>query len=133
VNARPFLARALFVVGAVALPMLIVYAVASETVMRLAFGEDTVIAADALFVLGLAMTLLAVCYLSVQYLLALGRFAFVPALAVVAGVEIALLGGLGIESLLSFAMIVLAVQATAAVSVLAIGLLAPVRRPATAP
>jgi glycosyltransferase involved in cell wall biosynthesis/O-antigen/teichoic acid export membrane protein len=133
VNARPFLARALFVVGAVALPMLIVYAVASETVMRLAFGEDTVIAADALFVLGLAMTLLAVCYLSVQYLLALGRFAFVPALAVVAGVEIALLGGLGIESLLSFATIVLAVQATAAVSVLAIGLLAPVRRPATAP
>ena len=115
-NARPFLARALFVVAAVALPMLIVYAIAPETVLRLAFGEDTVVAADALFVLGLAMTLLAVCYLVVQYLLALGRFAFLPALAVVAGAEIVLLGGLGIESLLTFATIVLAVQATAAVS-----------------
>ncbi len=132
-NARPFLARALLVVGAVALPMLLVYAIAPETVLRLAFGEDTVVAADALFVLGLAMTLLAICYLVVQYLLAIGRLGFLPALAVIAGAEIVLLGGLGIESLLTFAMIVLAVQATAAVSVLAIGLLAPVRRPATAP
>ena len=132
-NARPFLARALLVVAVVALPMLLVYAIAPETVLRLAFGEDTVVAADALFVLGLAMTLLAVCYLAVQYLLALGRLGFLPALAVVAGAEIVLLGGLGIESLLTFSMIVLAVQATAALSVLAIGLLAPVRRPATAP
>jgi glycosyltransferase involved in cell wall biosynthesis/O-antigen/teichoic acid export membrane protein len=132
-NARPFLARALLVVGVIALPMLLVYAIAPATVLRLAFGEDTVIAADALFVLGLAMTLLAVCYLAVQYLLAVGRLGFLPALAVCAGAEIVLLGGLGIESLLSFAMVVLAVQATAALSVLAIGLLAPVRRPATAP
>ena len=132
-NARPFLARALLVVAVIALPMLLVYAIAPETVLRLAFGEDTVIAADALFVLGLAMTLLAVCYLAVQYLLAVGRLGFLPALAVAAGAEIVLLGGLGIESLLSFSMVVLAVQATAALSVLAIGLLAPVRRPATAP
>ena len=132
-NPRPFLARALAVVGAVAAPMLVVYAVAPETVLRLAFGEETVIAADALFVLGCAMTLLAIGYLAVQYMLALGRMAFLPALAVVAVAEIVLLGGLGLESLWTFAAVVLVVQATAALSVLAIGLLAPVRRPATAP
>ena len=78
------------------------------------------------------MTLLAVGYLGVQYMLALGRVAFLPALGVVAVAEIALLGGLGIESLLTFAAIVLALQAAAAVSVLAIGLLSPWRRPAPA-
>jgi O-antigen/teichoic acid export membrane protein len=124
---RPVLARALAVVGVVAVPMLIVYAVVPGTLLKLAFGPDTVVAADALFALGLAMTLLAVAYLSVQYMLALGRMAFLPALAAVALAEILLLGGLGIESLVTFAMIVLAVQATAAFSVLAIGL-APSRR-----
>ena len=125
---RPVLARALGVVGAVAVPMLIVYALFPGTLLRLAFGPDTEVAADALFALGLAMTLLAVAYLTVQYMLALGRVAFLPALAAVALAEILLLGGLGIESLVTFAMIVLAVQATAAFSVLAIGL-APSRRP----
>ena len=41
---------------------------------------------------GCAMTLLAVGYLGVQYMLALGRVAFLPALAAVAVAEIALLG-----------------------------------------
>jgi len=122
---RPVLARALAVVAAVAVPMLVVYALFPETVLRLAFGPETVVASDALFVLGLAMTLLAVGYLGVQYMLALGRLAFLPALGVVALAEIALLGGLGIESLLTFAAIVLCLQATAALSVLAIGLRAP--------
>lgn len=120
---RPVLARALAVVGAVAVPMLIVYAVAPETVLRLAFGEETVVAADALFVLGCAMTLLAVGYLAVQYMLALGRVAFLPALGVVAFAEVLLLGGLGIESLVTFAAIVLGLQAAAALSVLLIGLM----------
>jgi glycosyltransferase involved in cell wall biosynthesis/O-antigen/teichoic acid export membrane protein len=128
---RPVLMRALGVVGAVALPMLLVYALAPATVLRLAFGPETVVAADALFVLGCAMTLLAVGYLGVQYMLALGRVAFLPALAAVALAEIALLGGLGIESLVTFAGIVLGLQATAALSVLAIGLV-PGRRAAAA-
>ena len=80
----------------------------------------------------LAMTLLAVGYLGVQYMLALGRVAFLPALGVVAIAEIALLGGLGITSLWTFAAIVLGLQAAAAISVLTIGLLSPVRRTATA-
>src|SRR3954452_6012348 len=129
---RPVLARALAVVAVVAVPMLIVYALFPETVLRLAFGPETVVASDALFVLGCAMTLLAVGYLGVQYMLALGRVAFLPALGTVALAEIALLGGLGIESLLTFAAIVLALQATAAISVLVIGLLSPGRRAAAA-
>jgi hypothetical protein len=119
--------RALAVVGAVAVPMLTVYALAPETVLRLAFGPETVVAADALFVLGCAMTLLAIGYLGVQYMLALGRVAFLPALAAVALTEVLLLGGLGIDSLVTFAAIVLGLQATAALSVLAIGLV-PQRR-----
>ncbi|MDA0182642.1 glycosyltransferase [Solirubrobacter phytolaccae] len=125
---RPVLARALGVVAVVAVPMLIVYGIAPETVLRLAFGPETVVAADALFVLGCAMTLLAVGYLGVQYMLALGRVSFLPALAAVALAEIALLGGLGIESLVTFAAIVLGLQAAAALSVLAIGLLPGRRR-----
>ena len=123
------LVRALGVVAAVAVPMLIVYAVAPATVLRLAFGPDTVVAADALFVLGCAMTLLAIGYLGVQYLLALGRIAFLPALAAVAVAEVILLGGLGIDSLVTFAGIVLGLQAAAALSVLVIGLV-PKRRQA---
>lgn len=119
---RPVLMRALGVVAAVAVPMLLVYALAPATVLRLAFGPETVVAADALFVLGCAMTLLAIGYLGVQYMLALGRVAFLPALAFVALAEIALLGGLGLDSLVTFAVVVLGLQATAAVSVLAIGL-----------
>src|SRR4051794_1402518 len=129
---RPVLARALGVVAAVAVPMLIVYGLFPETVLRLAFGSESVVASDALFVLGCAMTLLAVGYLGVQYMLALGRVAFLPALAVVAVAELALLSAIGSTSLVVFAACVLALQAAAALSVLVIGL-APGRRPAPAP
>jgi glycosyltransferase involved in cell wall biosynthesis/O-antigen/teichoic acid export membrane protein len=119
---RRALIRALALVGAVAVPMLIVYALAPGTVLRLAFGPETVRAQDALLVLGVAMTLLAIGYLAVQYMLALGRVAFLPALAVVAALEVALLGDLGTRSLSGFATVVLALQAAAAGSVLLIGL-----------
>jgi O-antigen/teichoic acid export membrane protein len=119
---RRVLVRALAVVGAVAVPMLVIYAAVPETVLRLAFGPDTVQAADALFVLGLAMTLLAVGYLGVQYMLALGRLSFLWALALVAGTEVALLGGADLRSLVSFAGVVLGFQAVAAACVLTLGL-----------
>jgi O-antigen/teichoic acid export membrane protein len=126
---RRALVRALAVVGAVAVPMLGVYALVPGTVLRLAFGPETVRAQGALLVLGFAMTLLAVGYLAVQYMLALGRLAFLPALALVAGLEIALLAEAGLHSLASFATVVLALQAAAAGSVLVIGLV-PRRAPA---
>jgi O-antigen/teichoic acid export membrane protein len=119
---RRVLVRALAVVGAVAVPMLTVYALVPETVLRLAFGPETVQAAGALFVLGCAMTLLAIGYLGVQYMLALGRLAFLPALGLVAAAEVALLGSADLESLVSFAVVVLALQAVAAACVLTLGL-----------
>jgi O-antigen/teichoic acid export membrane protein len=112
----------------VAVPSLIVFTVAPETLLRVAFGEEFVSAADALPILGLAMTLLAVSTLAVQYMLALNRTAFLYALAVAAIAEPLLLSG-GDAGMRSFAEIVLAVQAAAAVACLGLALRA---RPAQA-
>ena len=119
---RPVLLRALAIVALVALPMLLAYAVAPELVLRLAFGEETVVAAGALFTLGLAMTLLAAGYLCVQYMLALNRVSFLYALGAVAGAEIVVLSGAGLSTIDGFALVVLGLQAAAALSVLALGL-----------
>jgi O-antigen/teichoic acid export membrane protein len=119
---RPVLLRALAIVALVALPMLLAYGVAPELVLRLAFGEETVVAAGALFTLGLAMTLLAAGYLCVQYMLALNRVSFLWALAAVAGAEIVVLSGAGLSTIDGFAVVVLGIQAAAALSVLALGL-----------
>ena len=94
--------------------------------LRLAFGEETVPAADALLVLGLAMTLLAAGYLCVQYMLALREVRFLFALGVAAVAEVVILAGAGFSSLVGFATVVLALQALAALAVLALGL---ARRP----
>jgi glycosyltransferase involved in cell wall biosynthesis/O-antigen/teichoic acid export membrane protein len=123
---RPVLLRALAIVALVALPMLLAYAVAPELVLRLAFGEETVVAAGALFTLGLAMTLLAAGYLCVQYMLGLNRVSFLYALVVVVVAEIAVLSGAGLSTIDGFAVVVLGIQAAAALSVLALGL---TRRP----
>jgi hypothetical protein len=116
------LLRALSVVAAVAVPMLLVYGLEPALVLRLAFGAETVPAADALLVLGVAMTLLAAGYLCVQYMLALREVRFLIALGVAAAAEIALLSGGGLRSITGFAAVVLALQATAALAVLALGL-----------
>ncbi len=122
---RPVLVRALAIVATVAIPMLAIYAAAPATVLRLAFGEDTVQAADALLVLGVAMTLLAAGYLAVQYMLALRRLSFLYALGAVAIAEIALLAGVDGISLFGFAAIVLGLQAAASLAVLGLGLARP--------
>jgi O-antigen/teichoic acid export membrane protein len=119
---RPVLLRALAVVSLVALPMLLAYAVAPELVLRLAFGDETVVASGALFTLGLAMTLLAAGYLCVQYMLALSRVTFLYALAAVAVAEIAVLSGAGLSTIEGFAVVVLGLQSAAALSVLTLGL-----------
>ena len=126
---RPVLLRALGVVAVVAVPMLIVYAVAPGALLRLAFGEETVPAAGALLVLGIAMTLLAAGYLCVQYMLALREVRFLFALGVAAVAEIAVLSGAGLSSIVGFATVVLALQAVAALAVFGLGL---GRRPASA-
>jgi glycosyltransferase involved in cell wall biosynthesis/O-antigen/teichoic acid export membrane protein len=118
---KPVLVRSFAVLAAVAVPALAIFALAPELLMRLAFGADLTQASSALPVLGLAMTLLAVAYLTVQYMLALGRTSFLWVLGVVAVLEPILLS-FGHFTVVSYAAVVLAIQCLAAAGVLALGL-----------
>jgi O-antigen/teichoic acid export membrane protein len=119
---RPVLVRALQIAGLIAAPALLIFAVAPRLVLSVAFGEDYTNAADALVVLGAAMGFLAVNYLTVQYLIALGRSGYVWVLAAVALAEpLVLLAG--DYSLLTFALLVLALQVAATIGLVALGLL----------
>jgi glycosyltransferase involved in cell wall biosynthesis/O-antigen/teichoic acid export membrane protein len=124
---RPALLRALAVLAAVAAPALLIFALVPHLLMKVAFGPELTQASSALPVLGVAMTLLAVAYLTVQYMVALGELKFVWVLGIVAIVEPFLLSA-GDFTLLSFATVVLGLQLVAASAVLALGLRA--RRPA---
>jgi O-antigen/teichoic acid export membrane protein len=81
---RPVFLRTLGLVALISVPALAIFAVFPALLLRLAFGEDFTSAADALVVLGAAMTLLAIAYLAVQYMLALRQVAFLWVLGVVA-------------------------------------------------
>jgi glycosyltransferase involved in cell wall biosynthesis/O-antigen/teichoic acid export membrane protein len=124
---RPVLLRALGVLAVIAVPALVIFALLSKPLLRIAFGPDLTLAAGALPLLGLAMTLLAVAYLTVQYMLALGETRFLWVLGVVALAEPVLLSrnDLGI---VAFATVVFGIQCVAAAAVLALGLRARSRR-----
>jgi O-antigen/teichoic acid export membrane protein len=129
---RPVLGRALAIVAGIVLPTLLIFLAAPTLLLRVAFGEDFVQAADALILLGMAMSLLAVTYLSVQYMLALYRFRFLLPLAALAVAEPLLLS-LAEESLASFAGIVLVIQAAAGVTMLSLALRSRAWRVSAAP
>jgi glycosyltransferase involved in cell wall biosynthesis/O-antigen/teichoic acid export membrane protein len=118
---RPVLARSLGVLVVVAAPALLIFAAVPTLLLKLAFGPDGAEGADALLLLGVAMTLLAVAYLTVQYMLALHEQRFLWVLFAVAVAEIVILftGDFGI---VAFATIVLGVQVIAAGSVLMLGM-----------
>jgi O-antigen/teichoic acid export membrane protein len=97
IDGRPILARTLGLVACCAVPMVLIFAFAGEPLLQVAFGDDLAEASGALPWLGLAMSLLACSYLSAQYLLALGRSAFIWLLAIAAAVEIVLLAGVGAD------------------------------------
>lgn len=118
---RPVLVRALQLALLITLPALLLFAVAPELVLRLAFGAEYTNASTALIVLGIAMLLLAVTYLTTQYMIALGRGGFLWVLAPVAVAEPVVLFA-GDFSLLTFAQVVLAVQAIAMAGIVALGL-----------
>jgi glycosyltransferase involved in cell wall biosynthesis/O-antigen/teichoic acid export membrane protein len=121
VDPRPVLMRALGIVVVVAAPALLIFAAVPDLLLRLAFGAKFTEAAGALVLLGAAMTLLALAYLTVQYMIALGRTAFLWVLGIVAVAEPFLLSA-GSFSLLSFAAMVLGLQCIVASAVLALGL-----------
>jgi O-antigen/teichoic acid export membrane protein len=95
IDAWPILARTIALIACFGVPMVLVFAVGAEPLLRTVFGEDLTEATGALPWLGLAMTLLACSYLSVQYLLALGRSSFIWVLSAAVVLEVALLAGIG--------------------------------------
>jgi len=121
IDPRPVLMRTLTLIALAALPMVALYAVAAEPLLRTVFGPDLTGAADALPWLGLAMALLACAYLSVQYLLALGRSSFIWILAVAAVSEIGLLVFVG-ANLTEVAIVLFGLQLFCAVSILTLSL-----------
>jgi glycosyltransferase involved in cell wall biosynthesis/O-antigen/teichoic acid export membrane protein len=118
---RPVFVRTLALLAVVAVPALLIFALVPSLLLRLAFGAEYTSAADALVVLGAAMTLLAVAYLAVQYMLALRRTAFLWVLGVVAVAEPFLLASADLD-LVSFAAVVLALQCVAAAGALGMAL-----------
>jgi O-antigen/teichoic acid export membrane protein len=82
---RQPLERAMIGVGLIAVPMMIVYAVAAETLLDIVFKLTD--ASGALAWLGLAFTFLAFSYLAIQYLLALHHWTFLWPLGVAAIVQ----------------------------------------------
>lgn len=115
---RPVLGRALRVIGALTAGALAIFAGVPELLLRIAFGAEYEPGAEVLLTLGIAFALLAATYLAVQYQLGLHRRAFLAVLALAAIAEPLLL--LDASDLESFAITVLAVQAAAAVILLAL-------------
>ena len=116
-DSRPILLRAFALVGVVAAPALLTYAIAPELLLRLAFGPEYERGSSVLLILGVAYGLLALLYLAVQFLLGLHHRRFTVALAVAAAaLPLALSGA---DDLRTFAWSVLAIFAASALAVIA--------------
>lgn len=113
----PALWRALTVLAIITLPALLIFLAFPEPLLRIAFGAQLTAASGALPLLGLAMALLAVAYLSVQYMIGLGELRFVWAVAPLAVTMPVLLATLSL-SVTGFASVVLAVQTLVAAATL---------------
>ncbi len=108
-NGRPVLAKALAIVAVAAVPCLLIYGLVPHLLIKAAFGAKRLGAVDALFILGVAFTVLAATYLAVQYMLALKRTWFLLPLSLVAIAEPILLLQAS-KKPVGFATVVLAVQ-----------------------
>jgi O-antigen/teichoic acid export membrane protein len=109
---RPVLLRAFALIGVVAVPALAVYAAVPRLVLGTAFGSEYESGDEILLLLGVAYALLALTYLAVQYLLGMHRRGPLWGLGAVAAAEALVLANL--DSLRSFAVAVLVIQAAAA-------------------
>ncbi len=119
-DTRPVLVRALAIVLVCALPVMAIFALGGEQLLKAAFGADRLLAVDALVPLGAAFTLLALTYLAIQSLLALRRTAFLLPLGAIAVAEPVLLLTVAPDSPDGFAAIVLTTQAAATAVALAL-------------
>lgn len=112
-NPRPILTRALLFLFAIGCPAILIFFLIPEWLLTTAFGPEFGSAADALPLLGIAMLLLSITLMCVQYLSAIGRHRHILPLFVLATAEVALLARSGWTAT-EFATIVLAAQAAAA-------------------
>lgn len=119
-DTRRVLVNAIGIVLVCALPVLAIFAFGGEQLLRAVFGEDRLLAVDALMPLAVAFALLAVAYLAIQYLLALRRTAFLAPLGAIALAEPVLLLTVAPDTPDGFAAVVLALQALATVVALAL-------------
>jgi O-antigen/teichoic acid export membrane protein len=120
-DTRPVLARALAIILVCAVPVLLIFAFASEPLIRIAFGAGRASAHAALLPLGAAFTVLAATYLAIQYMLALKRTGFLIVMGAVAIAEPVLLLQASRRPT-EFATVVLGVQVVAAVLAFAMAL-----------
>lgn len=118
---RPVLLKALGVILALSIPALAIFGLVPGLLLRVAFGADYESGEEVLFILGVAFSLLACTYVTVQFLLGLHRRAFVLGLLVTAAAEPLVL--LGADSLRDFAVRVLIIQAVTAAFALTVGAL----------
>lgn len=112
-NPHPVLRRALVFLFLIGLPAIAIFVAIPEWLLRTAFGAGFDTAAGALPLLGIAMLLLSITLMSVQYLSAIGRHRHLVPLLVLAVGEIAFLARSGWTAT-EFATIVLIAQAAAA-------------------
>lgn len=126
IDGTPVLQRALGVLVAAAVPMILLYVVAGRFLLETVFGSGLASAADALSLLGVAMTLLAVTYLTLQYQLALGRKTFLFLLAIGALIEPVLLSLVG-GQFTQIALALVGLQLVLASALLGLSLLSPIK------
>ena len=81
------LLRSLGIVLVCAAPCMLIYAFGAHPLLAAVFGKNKAIASSSLLPLGAAFTVLAGTYLAVQYMLALKRVWFLPAVGLVAAIE----------------------------------------------
>jgi O-antigen/teichoic acid export membrane protein len=101
--------RSAGVIAVIAVPVLLIFVGAGHLLLDKAFGKDFALADKALPILGAAMTMLALSYLAVQYLLALHRSRFILLMALAAILDPLLLLAAGTK-LTSIAAVLLALQ-----------------------
>jgi O-antigen/teichoic acid export membrane protein len=116
-TASGVLARTLGLIALAAAPMVLLFAVAAEPLLRLTFKFTG--GAGALPLLGVALSCLAGTYLAVQYHLALHRWRFIGVLAVAAVVQPVVISAIG-PNLRQIAVGLLALNAALAVAMLAL-------------
>jgi O-antigen/teichoic acid export membrane protein len=118
-DARPILVRVMSLVVALAVPMVLIYAVAAEPILEKILNVDG--GTGALPFFGLAMSMLALTYLATQYHLALHRSRFLAALALAAVAQPLIMVSVG-ASLTTLAISLLAMHVVLAAVMLTLAL-----------